>query len=115
MDINPIMTKLGIGNVMNQMKQQIKKIESELQELGEPETLPEMIESTNLLRTNEHLSKTNQKKSELLVAYSEYSKQLEDLLSSVFEIQDELKEILKEQSNLISKKKSTKKSKKKSA
>ena len=108
------MAKIGIGNVMNQMKQQIKQIQSELKELGEPDTLPEMIQNTNLIRTNEHLAKTNQKKSELLIAYDEYSKQLENLLSSVFEIQNELKEILKEQSNLISKK-PTKKSKKKSS
>ena len=105
------MTKIGIGNVMNQMKQQIKQIKAELEELGEPETLPEMIQTTNLIRSNEHLSKTNQKKTELLIAYDEYSKQLENLLSSVFEIQNELKEILKEQSDLIS---SPKKSKKRS-
>ena len=108
--MNSIMT-VGIGNVMNQMKQQIKQIKAELDNLGEPEVLPEMIESTNILRTNEHLSKTNQKKSELLIAYEEYSKQLENLLSSVFEIQNELKEILKEQSDLISK--SSRKTKKK--
>lgn len=108
------MTNLGIGNVMNQMKQQIKQIQTELEALGEPEPIPEMIESTNLLRSNEHLSKTNKKKSELLIAYDEYSKQLEGLLSSVFEIQNDLKDIVKEQSNLISNtKKSTKKSKKK--
>ena len=86
---------------MSQMKQKIQQIRQELDEIGEPEIIPEMIESTNLIRTNEHLSKTNAKKSELLIAYDEYSKQLEDLLSSVFDIQNELKEILKEQSNLI--------------
>lgn len=108
------MTKLGIGTVMSQMKQKIKQIKLELDEIGEPEAIPEMIESTNLLRANEHLSKSNQKKSELLVAYDEYSKQLENLLSSVFEIQNELKDIVKEQSNLISSKSSTKTKKKKS-
>ena len=56
------MANLGIGNVMNQMKQQIKQIQAELEALGEPESIPEMIESTNLLRSNEHLSKTNKKK-----------------------------------------------------
>ena len=110
------MAKIGIGNVMHQMKQQIEQIKAELDELGEPENMPEMIENTNLIRSNEHLSKTNQKKSELLIAYDDYSKQLENLLSSVFEIQNELKEILKDQSNLISTpKKSKKQSKKKSS
>ena len=111
--MNSIMGKIGIGPVINQMKQQIKQIQAELAELGEPETIPEMIQSTNIIRINEHLSKINQKKSELLVAYDGYSKQLEELLSYVFEIQNELKEILKDQSNLISTK--SKKSKKKSA
>ncbi len=95
------MTTLGIGAVISQMKQKIQQIKQELDEIGEPEVIPEMIESTNLIRANEHLSKANAKKSELLIAYDEYSKQLEDLLSSVFEIQNELKDILKEQSNLI--------------
>ena len=111
------MTTKGIGSVMSQMKQKIQQIKQELAEIGEPEVIPEMIESTNLIRANEHLSKTNAKKSELLMAYDEYSKQLEELLSSVFDIQNELKEILKEQSNLIpsksGKKSATTKSQKK--
>ena len=101
-EITSIMSKLGIGNVMTQMKQQINQIKSELKELGEPEDIPEMIQSTNLIRVNEHLSKSNKKKSELLLAYDEYVQQLEKLVTSVFEIQDQLKEILKEQSELIS-------------
>jgi len=96
------MTQLGIGTVMAQMKQQIKQIQAELKELGEPKIMPEMIESTNIIRANEHLSKTNQKKSELLMAYDEYSHQLEKLVSSIFEIQNELKEVLKDQSILFS-------------
>ena len=107
------MTNIGISSVMAQMKQQIKQIKKELQEIGEPEDIPEMIQSSNLIRTNEHLMKSNQKKSELLIAYDEYSKQLENLLSSVFEIQNELKDILKEQSNLISNTPRKSKSKKK--
>ena len=101
-EITPVMSKLGIGNVMAQMKQQITQIKSELKELGEPEDIPEMIQSTNLIRINEHLSKSNKKKSELLLAYDEYAQQLEKLVTSVFEIQDQLKEIVKDQSALIS-------------
>ena len=90
-----------------------------LDQMGEPVTdMPEMIESSNLLRSNEYLSKTNEKKSELLVVYSQYSTALEELLASVFDIQKDLKDILKEQSSLIadSRKKTSKpktKSKKK--
>ena len=35
------MTKIGIGHVMNQMKQQIEQIKVELDEIGEPETIPD--------------------------------------------------------------------------
>ena len=44
----------------------------------------------------------NEKKSELILAYTKYAKSLEDLLSVVFEIQTDLKNILKEQSAMIS-------------
>lgn len=63
--------------------------------------MPEMIASANLLRSNEHLSKTNEQKTKLLVAYEQYSAALEELLLTVFDIQKDLKEILKEQSSLI--------------
>jgi hypothetical protein len=38
----------------------------------------------------------------LLAVYAQHSKVMEELLATVFEIQIELKEILKEQSSLIS-------------
>lgn len=70
--------------------------------MGEtPTDMPEMIVSANLLRSNEHLSKTNEQKTKLLVAYEQYSAALEGLLLTVFDIQKDLKEILKEQSSLI--------------
>ena len=45
--------------------------------------------------------KSDQKKTDLISVYSKYSKSMEALLSSVFEIQNELKDILKKQSSLI--------------
>jgi hypothetical protein len=45
--------------------------------------------------------KSNHKKTDLISAYSKYSKSMEALLSSAFEIQIELKDILKKQSSLI--------------
>ena len=66
--------------------------------------MPELVESANLLRSNEYLSKANEKKSELISVYEQHAEALEKVLSSVFEIQQELKEILKEQSTLISSK-----------
>jgi hypothetical protein len=67
--------------------------------------MPELITSANLLRSNEYLSKVTKKQSELLSAYDQYSKALEDMIAVVFDIQNDLKNILKEQSHLISVKK----------
>lgn len=70
--------------------------------------MPELITSTNLLRSNEYLAKVSKKQSELLSAYGQYSKVLEDMIVVVFDIQNDLKNILREQSNLISNRKSRK-------
>ena len=97
------MTNLGAGEIIYDLRKKIQEIQSDLSQLGEPIVeLPELISSANLLRTNEYLAKTNVKKTELLSAYGAYSKALEELLLSVFDIQKDLKEILKEQSSLIS-------------
>lgn len=72
--------------------------------------MPELITSANLLRSNEYLTKVSEKQSELLSAYGKYSKALEDMLVAVFDIQNDLKNLLKEQSNLISDRKPPRKS-----
>ena len=111
------MTNIGAGEIIYDLRKRIKQIQSDLEQLGEPtKNIPEMIESANLLRTNEYLSKSDGKKTELIDAYGEYSMALEELLTTVFDIQKDLKDILKEQSKLIpntSKKQLKLKSKKK--
>ena len=97
------------------MKQKIDHIERELKGIVDsPESMPELIDSSNLLRKNEFLVSTDQKKTELLSLYSTYAKSMELLLTSLFEIQNELKTVLQEQSSLIlpSKPKSKPKSRK---
>ena len=85
------------------LRKKIQEIQVGLEELGKPIIdMPEMIATANLLRSNEYLLKINEKKTELLDAYEQYSTALEELLSSVFDIQKDLKAILKEQSLLIS-------------
>jgi len=97
------LTNIGAGEIIYDLRKKIQEIQLSLEQLGEPVTdMPEMIQSANLLRSNEYLSKANEKKSELLIAYAQYSTALEELLSSVFDIQKDLKEILKQQSSLIS-------------
>ncbi|QLH06979.1 hypothetical protein [Nitrosopumilus ureiphilus] len=108
------MTKVGTGEIIYDLRKKIQKIKYDLNQLSEPPSeLPEMITSANLLRSNEFLSKENEKKTELVSAYEQYSEALEEMLSSVFEIQKDLKEILKTQSSMIAaKKKKPSKSKK---
>ena len=108
------MAKVGAGEIIYDLRQKIQQAQSDLRSLGDPsQDIPELITLTNLLRSNEFLSKSNDKKTELLDAYEKYSKALEELLKSVFEIQEDLKEILKEQSSMISARKSKAKTKKK--
>ncbi len=97
------MTEIGTGPVISGLRKRIHEVESELNSIGTFETSPEMIESANLLRSNEYLKKTTQKQAELTKAYAEYSAALETLLSDVFEIQNDLKDVLREQVSLLSK------------
>ena len=108
------MTNVGAGEIIYDLRKKIQEIQFDLEQLGEPaKNIPEMIESANLLRSNESLSKSNEKKTELIETYGQYSKTLEELLSTVFDIQKDLKEILKEQSALIPNSSKKSKSKKK--
>ena len=97
------MTKIGVGGAIYDLRKKIQQIQVDLSQLGDPVSeIPELITSANLLRSNEYLSKVNEKKTELLAAYEQYSTALEELLSFVFDIQHDLKEILKTQSSMIS-------------
>ncbi len=108
-----------MGKIIYEFSKKIQDIQSELDALGgSPLAMPELITSANLLRSNEHLAKVSKKQSELLSSYSQYSKALEDIIAMTLDIQNDLKNLLREQSNLISNKKSrkpsTSKNKKKS-
>ncbi|MBA4718642.1 MAG: hypothetical protein HRO68_05965 [Nitrosopumilus sp.] len=109
------MTKIGSGELVYDLRKKIQQIQADLKQLGDPVSeIPELITSANLLRSNEYLSKANEKKTELLSAYEQYSITLETLLSSVFDIQNDLKDILKHQSSMLSKTKKRSKTKTKS-
>ncbi len=109
------MTKITTEENINNLRKKIQNLQADLNQLGEPiSEMPELITSANLLRSNEYLSKANEKKTELLSAYEQYFVTLEELISSVFDIQHDLKEILKEQSSIISSKRKKSKIKTKS-
>jgi uncharacterized protein YciW len=96
------LTKIGGGETIYDIRKKIQQIQADLSQLGDPVSeIPELITSANLLRSNEYLLKANDKKTELLSAYERYSMALEKLLSFVFDIQHDLKEILKAQSSMI--------------
>ena len=98
------MTTIGSEELIYDLRKKIQQIQVDLNQLGDPVSeIPELISSANLLRANEYLSKANEKKTELLIIYAQYSTALEGLLSSVFDIQNDLKDILKHQSSMISK------------
>jgi len=98
-----VLTKTGTGAIIYELRKKIQQAQFDLKQLGEPiSDLPELVSSANLLRSNEYLTKANDKKSELISAYEQHSIALEELLSTVFEIQKDLQEILKEQSSMIS-------------
>ena len=108
------MTEVGVGELIYSLRKQIQNLQLEIHALGEPvKDMPELISSANLLRSNEYFLKINEKKTQLLNIYEQYSKSLEDMLAIVFDIQKDLKNILKEQSELISESKPTKKQKSK--
>jgi len=93
---------LGAGRKTAELRNRIEQLRSEIASLGStPEDMPEMIEASNLLRKSEHLLKSDSLKTDLIASYDEYVAHLESLLRSVFEIQNELKGVLREQSRLI--------------
>lgn len=93
---------VGLGNNLNELKARIQRAHEEIASLGEPsKPMDEMIGATNALRLNEYLIKTDQKKTTLISDYVEYTKQLEQIISSLFSIQSELKDLIKTEASLI--------------
>lgn len=101
---------MEIPQIISQLHKSIEDIELELVELGEPVLdMPELITSANLLRSNQYLAQLSQKQSRLLFAYSTYSNALDDTISVLFDVNEDLKNLLRKHSNLISSEKSRQK------
>ncbi|MBI5147000.1 MAG: hypothetical protein HZA84_07255 [Thaumarchaeota archaeon] len=93
---------LGLGNNLNELKMRIQKIQDEISQLGSPEpVMPEMINATNALRLNDYLTKSDEKKTTLNAAYDDYTRQLEQIISSLLSIQVDLKDIIKAEASII--------------
>ncbi len=92
---------------INELQNKIIQIKKELSEINKEEKpLPEFIDSTNILRSNEYLKKSNETKSRLLISYEEYTNELENLVTSISKIKGDI-------TNLKSRIKTRKKPKKK--
>jgi len=70
------------------LQEKIQQIRASLSDANKSETpIPELIESTNLLRSNEFLTKVNQKQNELLSTYEEYVSELKKMISATLRAQ----------------------------
>jgi len=100
------------AKTIGELKRKIIQTTNELSALSKDQNpIPELINSTNLLRTNDFLTKTGEKKSELLIAYDQYTKQLENTLTKIIKIQEQLKKLVKKRSTRKPIRKITKKKK----
>ena len=73
-------------NKLAQIKQKIERLHQELATISQStQPMPELINATNILRTNEYLTHVNEKKTQIVSSYEEYVKELEAFLSSVLE------------------------------
>lgn len=102
---------MSISNKVRELQNKIIQIKMELSEINKDEKpLPEFINTTNMLRSNEYLRKANDTKSKLLTAYQEYTNELENLISSISKIKGNIANL---KSRLHSRKKSKTRVKKK--
>ena len=102
---------MSSSNKVSELQNKIIQIKIELSEINKGEKpLPEFIDTTNMLRSNEYLQKSNDTKSSLLIAYEEYTNELENLISSVSKIKGSITSL---RSRIKSRKNPKKKVKKK--
>ena len=95
---------------INDLKNKINQVKNDLAKLDESnKQIPELINSTNLLRSNEFLTKTNTKKTELLSLYELYFIEIENILVEIKKIRIKLKNSLKPKSKKPNKKRKRRK------
>ncbi len=81
-------------------KARIARLGAELDALAQPDDLPGMILSGNAVRRSEYLEAANLKRSEIIAAYREHTAHLEGLVAAALEIQSELTELVRMQSEM---------------
>jgi len=74
---------MSANSRLTNLQEKIQQIQTSLSNENKSETpIPELIESTNLLRSNEFLTKVTQKQNELLSTYEEYVSELKKMIST---------------------------------
>ena len=82
------------ANSIKELQNKIAQLKLELSTIKQHELpKPEFINSTNVLRSNEYLTKEIGKQSELLSFYEKYSKELENLVVSTSAIKFQIKRL----------------------
>lgn len=96
------MERTDSGVPLHALKRRIRDAQEELTRLAsEQGSMPELVDSANLLRANERLVRENGARAKMIRAYDSYSGILESTLTSLLDIQKDLTAILKMQSSLI--------------
>ena len=82
----------NVAKKASELQRKIVQAKQDLDEINKLEQpMPELINTTNMLRSNEYLTKANEKQSKLLVTYEEYAKELEKLVLSTSVIKAKIK------------------------
>lgn len=101
---------MSSSNNVLELQNKIIELKIKLSEINKDEKpLPEFINTTNMLRSNEYLQKSNDTKSSLLIAYEEYSNELENLISSISKIKNNIASLKSRMKSRNKPKKPTKK------
>ena len=108
------MKDLGTKNTLNELKQKIDTTIRKLAILEESnKPIPELINSTNLLRSNEFLTKTNIIKTDLISSYELYSNELRNIITDIRKIRTEINSLKSKPKHKSRKKRLAKMKKKK--
>jgi len=105
---------LGTKYTLNELKQKINAMIRKLAILEESnKPIPELINSTNLLRSNEFLTKTNIIKTDLISSYELYSNELRNIITDIRKIRTEINSLKSKPKHKSRKKRYAKRKKKK--
>ena len=97
---------LSASNKINELQRKIVDVKKELSSiklLEEPK--PEFINTANMIRSNEYLTKEIEKQKTLLSLYDEYSKNLENIVLSASSIRIQIKKLKSQKKSGTTKKK----------